>query len=61
MEEWTTTNLPGYREKTMQYGNCTIVVFRPELTQQERAKREQQIKTELERGLRDYLLRTAKG
>lgn len=31
---------PGYRVKTIQHGNCTIEIYRPELTDAERKKRE---------------------
>lgn len=56
--EWReSTTDPGYREKVIQCGNCTVVVLRPILDQEERSKREQKAKTEIERGLRGYLLR----
>ncbi len=34
--EWTTT-------KTIKVGNCTVVIHRPTLTQEERNKREQAV------------------
>lgn len=56
--EWTVSKEnPGYREKTVQQGNCNITILRPILDQEEQAKRERNAKTEIERGLRDYLLR----
>jgi hypothetical protein len=56
--EWReSTTDPGYREKVIPCGNCTVVVLRPILDQEEQTKREQKAKTEIERGLRDYLLR----
>lgn len=48
---------PGYREKLIQCGNCTVVILRPILGREEQAKREQNAKIEIERGLRGYLLR----
>ncbi len=56
MSEWTTSeSSPGYRTKTVQYGNCTIIIERPILTEAEQAKREAQVKSTLERALRDYI------
>mgnify|MGYP003313502568 CR=1 FL=1 len=36
---------PGYRKKTMLYGNCRIEVYRPILDEKERKKREAHVKT----------------
>ena len=36
--------IEGYRTKTIQRGNVTIVIHRPELTDEERARRMKQIK-----------------
>lgn len=56
MSEWTTSeSSPGYRTKTVQFGNCTIIIERPILTPAEQAKREAQVKSTLERALRDYI------
>lgn len=44
MSDWTAGVCPGYRTKTLQYGNGTIVVHRPELTPEERARRMEGIK-----------------
>lgn len=59
MSEWTISeSKPGYRTKTVQHGNCTIIIERPILAPAEQAKREAQVKATLERALRDYILRT---
>ncbi len=56
--DWTDSKEnPGYREKVVRQGNCNIIILRPILAQEEQAKREQKAKAEIERGLRDYLLR----
>ena len=49
-ESWVTGIKDGYKTKTMQIGNCTVRVHRPILDDQERAKREEQVKDAL-RGL----------
>jgi hypothetical protein len=55
---WTVSKEnPGYREKVVRQGNCNIIILRPLLIQEEQTKREQKAKAEIERGLRDYLLR----
>ena len=55
---WTTSpDHPGYRIKTIQKGNCTIQVLRPELDTKERTKRESRAKVVAERVLRDYYIR----
>jgi len=55
---WTpSVSKPGYVEKTMQHGACTIVVFRPILDPKEREKREKRAALELERGLREYIMK----
>lgn len=46
MESWTDTT-PGYRTKTIQRGNVTIVVHRPTLSDKEKAKRERVVETAL--------------
>lgn len=61
MSEWTVSETnPGYRTKTVQYGNCTIIIERPILTPAEQAKREAQVKATLERALRDHINRKEK-
>lgn len=49
-EDWVTGIKDGYRTKTMQIGNCTVTVHRPILDDQEREKREDQVRIAL-RGL----------
>ena len=49
-ESWVTGIKDGYQTKTMQIGNCTVRVHRPILDDQERAKREEQVRDAL-RGL----------
>ena len=57
-DNWTTSpDHPGYRIKTIQKGNCTIQVLRPELDAKERTKREARAKAVAERVLRDYYIR----
>lgn len=40
--------------KVIQHGSCTIIIHRPILSKQERAKREDQIKASLESVMRTY-------
>lgn len=49
-EEWVTGLKEGYRTKVVQIGNCTAVIHRPILDDQERARREEQVRDAL-RGL----------
>ena len=46
-EEWREDIKPGYRTRTFKHGNCTITVHRPILTDEERIKREEEIKRAL--------------
>lgn len=58
MSDWTiSTTCPGYREKTIQRGDATIIIRRPILDEAERAKREKQVRDGLAPVLRDYLKR----
>ena len=41
---WVEGINPGYRTKTIKYGNCTIEINRPILTDEERLKREEEVK-----------------
>jgi hypothetical protein len=45
------------RTITLQYGNATIIVHRPVLTESERLKREEQARTVLGGVMRDYYKR----
>ena len=56
--EWSpSTTKPGYVEKTMVFGAATIVVYRPALSNEERATRESQTRTALEGAMREYFNR----
>lgn len=55
--EWTTGQVPGYRTKTIQRGPCTLIVHRPELTEQEQQKREAQVRDILSNSMREYIRR----
>ena len=48
---------PGYREKIIQKGQCTIRLLSPILDEKERAKREAHVKAVAERVLTDYYRR----
>ena len=48
--EWVTGIKDGYKTKTVQVGNCTVRIHRPILDDQERARREDQVRDAL-RGL----------
>lgn len=48
---------PGYMEKTMVLEAATIVVYRPALSNEERAARESQTRTALEGAMREYFNR----
>ena len=55
---WTVSETkPGYATKTMQYKNCTIIVNRPILSQEEQKKREDEVSEGLALVLRDYVSR----
>lgn len=49
-EDWVTGIKDGYYTKTIQVGNCTVRINRPILDDQERARREEQLRDAL-RGL----------
>ena len=56
--EWVeSTEHPGYRVKVMKVGNNTVEVYRPILDEAERKKRENHVKTVVERVLFDYYRR----
>lgn len=57
MNDWTiSTEHPGYRCKTIGYGACTVTIFRPELSDEERVKRESHVRTVAENALKHYLI-----
>ena len=41
--------------KILRHGNCTIIIHRPDLTEEERAKREKQVVTVLESTMKTYI------
>lgn len=49
MNNWTT--------QMLQYGNVTIIVHQPKLTEKERAKREQQVHDAMSGVMREYYKR----
>ena len=48
--EWVTGIKAGYETKTVQVGNCTVRIHSPILDEQERTRREEQLRDAL-RGL----------
>ena len=50
LAEWVTGIREGYETKTIQVGNCTVRIHSPVLDDQERARREEQVRDAL-RGL----------
>ena len=52
---WTISETkPGYATKTLKFENCTVIVNRPILSPEEQKKREEELRKNLERALRDY-------
>ena len=49
-ESWVTGIVPGYETKQIQVGNCTVRIHSPILDNQERERREDQVRDAL-RGL----------
>ena len=45
--DWTTDVHPGYRTKVIRVGNATVEINRPILSDEERCKREGQVKDAL--------------
>lgn len=45
--DWRTDIAPGYRTKIIQVGNVTVEINRPILSDEERRKRENQVKNAL--------------
>ena len=57
-EEWVvSTEHPGYRVKKIKHGNATIEIYRPELSDTERKKREASITRVTEKVLFNYYTR----
>ena len=58
MEKWdTTTDRPGYRYKTVNTGNATIIICRPILSEAEAEKAQEKVRTALECAMRERLKR----
>ena len=58
MTQWAPSlEHPGYLEKVIKKGSVTIQILRPELSEQERTKRENHLKKVAEATLRDYYYR----
>lgn len=54
MGKWNTaTDRPGYRCKTLQRGNATIVIYRPILSEAEAAKAQEKARNALEGVMRE--------
>ncbi len=61
MSTWTPSpDHPGYRTKVIERDGCTIVLLRPDLTEEERAKREKHAKGVIENALKNYIYKGAK-
>lgn len=57
MEKWkTATDRPGYRCKTLQRGNATIVIYRPILSEAEAAKAQEKARNALESVMREHYI-----
>lgn len=58
MSDWIPSQTcPGYREKTIQRGDATIIIRRPIVDEAEQAKREKHIRGALGCVLSDYIKR----
>jgi hypothetical protein len=58
MSDWTPSQTcPGYREKTIQRGDVTIIIRRPVLDEVEQVKREKHVQATLGSVLNDYINR----
>ena len=58
MNDWIVSQTcPGYREKTIQRGDATIIIRRPIRDAAEQAKHEKHARTVLGNVLRDYIKR----
>ena len=58
MDGWIISQTrPGYREKTIQSGAATLVIFRPILDPEELTRKENQTRTALAGVMRDYVQR----
>lgn len=58
MSDWTpSVESPGYIEKRITRGDATIIIRRPVLNEEERARREGKTREALENALRGYVSR----
>lgn len=56
MEAWTTApDRPGYRCKTVERENVTLVIYRPILSEAEAAKAKEKARTALESVMRELI------
>jgi hypothetical protein len=56
MSDWTPSQTcPGYREKTIQRGDVTIIIRRPILSGAEQARREKHVQDTLGTVLNNYI------
>ena len=61
MDTWTPSpDHPGYRTKVIERNGCTIVLLRPDLTEEERAKREKHAQGVMEHALKNFIYKGAK-
>lgn len=61
MSTWTpSSDHPGYRTKVIKHNGCTIELLRPDLPEDERAKREKHAKGVMENALKNYILKGVK-
>lgn len=61
MDTWEIAkDRPGYRRKIVKHNNATIVLYRPILSDMERAKAEQKLVAGLERATGEYYRRTCR-
>lgn len=42
MDQWKKTK-PGYKTKTVEHGNITVIIHRPELTPEQTSRREKEV------------------
>lgn len=61
MSTWTPSpDHPGYRTKVIKHGSCTIELLRPDLAEEEAAKREKHAKSVMENALKNYIYKGEK-
>lgn len=57
MSGWATDTREGYRTKTIQIGNATVIIHRPVLGEAELERRGKEARQALEIGLKGYIFR----